>query len=81
MNTCTVQTKIRKECTQVSASGPGFWNLLYNYLLHLKYTKNPKLITYADDLLILVKGKTQVEVENYANIETQKVVNGPETTK
>jgi hypothetical protein len=27
----------------------------------------------ADDLLILVKGTTQVEVENYANIETQKV--------
>jgi hypothetical protein len=31
------------------------------------------VIAYADDLMILTKGKTQVEVENYANIETQKV--------
>jgi hypothetical protein len=31
------------------------------------------VIAYADDLMILVKGTTQVEVENYANIETQKV--------
>ena len=31
------------------------------------------MIVYADDLMILTKGKTQVEVEIYANIETQKV--------
>jgi ASC-1-like (ASCH) protein len=31
------------------------------------------VIAYADDLMILTKGKTQIEVENYANIETQKV--------
>ena len=31
------------------------------------------MIAYVDNLLILTKGKTQVEVENYANIETQKV--------
>jgi hypothetical protein len=38
----------------------------------LEYRKNTKVITYADDLMILTKGKTQAEVENYANIETQK---------
>ena len=73
MNTCTVQKKIRKGCPQGSACGPGFWNLLYNYLLNLKYTKSTKVIAYDDELLILVNGKTQVEVEKYANIETQKV--------
>jgi hypothetical protein len=31
------------------------------------------VIAYADDLMILTKGKTEVEVENYANIKTQKV--------
>jgi hypothetical protein len=31
------------------------------------------VIAYFDDLIILTKGKTQVEAENYANIETQKV--------
>jgi hypothetical protein len=31
------------------------------------------VIAYADDLMILVKGTTQVKVENYANIETKNV--------
>jgi hypothetical protein len=31
------------------------------------------VIAYANDLMILTKVKTQVEVEIYANIETQKV--------
>jgi hypothetical protein len=73
MNTCTIQKEIRKECPHGSASGPGFWKLLYISLLNLKHTKNNKVIAYADDLLILVNGKTQVKVEKYANIETQKV--------
>jgi len=81
MNTCTVQKKIRKGCPQSSASGPGFWNLLYRSLVNLKYTKNTKVIAYADDLLILVKGKSQVEVENYANIETQKLAKGARNNK
>jgi hypothetical protein len=66
-----VQKKISKGFPQGSASGPGFWNLLYNFLLNIEYTKNTKVIAYADDLVILVKGKTQVEVENYANIDTK----------
>ena len=73
LNSSIEQRKISKGCPQGSASGPGFWNLQYNSLLNLEYTKNTKVIAYADDLMILTKGKTQVEVENYANIETQKV--------
>jgi len=65
--------KKSKGCPQDSAFGPGFWGLQYNSLLNLEYTKNTKAITYADNLMILVKGTTQVEVENYANMETQKV--------
>jgi hypothetical protein len=72
LNNGIVQKKISKGCPQGSASGPGFWNLQYNSLLNLEYTKNTKVIAYADDLMILVKGTTQVEVENYANIETQR---------
>ena len=73
LNNSIVQRRISKGCPQDSASGPGFSNLQYNSLLNLEYTKNTKVIAYADDLMILVKGTTQVEVENYANIETQKV--------
>jgi hypothetical protein len=68
-----VQRKISKGCPQGSASGLGFWNLQFNSLLQLEYTKNTKVNAYADDLMILVRGTTQLEDENYANIETQKV--------
>jgi len=73
LNSSIEQRKISKACPQGSASGPGFWNLQYNSLLNLEYTKNTKVTTYADDLMILTKGKTQVEVKNYANIETKNV--------
>jgi hypothetical protein len=72
-NSSIERRKISKGCPQGSASGPGFWNLQYNSLLNLEYTKNAKVIAYANDLMILTKRTTQVEVENYANIETQKV--------
>ena len=55
MNNCIVQRKISKGCPQGSVSGPGFWNLLYNSLLNLEYTKNTKVIAYTDDLMNLKK--------------------------
>ena len=72
MNNGMTQRNISKGCPQGSATGPGFWNILYNSLLNLEYRQNTKVTAYADDLMILVKGSNQVEVENYANIETQK---------
>ena len=65
------QRKISKGCPQSSASGPGFWNIQYDSLLNLEYTKDTKVMAYADDLMIIVKGTTQEEAENYVNIETQ----------
>jgi hypothetical protein len=56
LNSSIEQRKIRKG----SSSGPGFWNLQYNSLLNLEYTKNTKVIAYAHDLMILMKGKIQV---------------------
>jgi hypothetical protein len=52
MNNCIVQRKISKGCTQGLASDLGFWNLLYDSLLNLEYTKNTKVIAYTDDLMI-----------------------------
>jgi hypothetical protein len=71
LNNGIEQRKISKGCPQDSASGPGFWNLQHNSLLNLEYTKNTKVTAYADDLMILVKGTTQVEDENYTNIDTK----------
>ena len=41
--------------------------MLYNDLLNVKYSSLTKLIAFADDLAILTYGKTQSEVEAYAN--------------
>jgi hypothetical protein len=49
LNNGKEQRKISKGCPQGSASGPGFWNLQYNSLLNLEYTKNTRVIAYADD--------------------------------
>ena len=73
LNSRQEQRAISKGCPQGSASRPGFWNMQFNPLLNLEYSKTTKVIAYADDLLILTKGNTQVEVENYTNIEMQKV--------
>jgi len=67
------QRNVCKGVPQGSASGPGFLNILYNFLLNLEYSKNTNAIAYAEDLMILVKGSNQVEVENYANIEKQNL--------
>jgi len=73
MNNGMVQRNLRNASPQGSASGPGFWNIFYNSQLNLEYCKNTKVTAYADDLMILVKGSNQVEVENFANTETQNV--------
>jgi len=41
--------------------------------LNLRYRQYSKIIAYADELVNLVKESNHVEVENYVNIETQKV--------
>jgi acid phosphatase class B len=50
------------------------WNIFYNSLLNLKFTRSTKIIAFADDLLILTRGKSVSEVENISNIELQKIL-------
>jgi len=40
---------------------------------HTHTHTHTKIIAYTDDLLILTKGKTQEEFENYAYIELSKI--------
>jgi hypothetical protein len=69
LNSGKEQRMISMGCLQGSARGPGFWNIQFNSILQLELKSNSKIIAYADDLLILTKGKIQEEGENYANIE------------
>ena len=50
-----------------SCYSPGFWNVLYNTLLNMKFSRHTKLIAFADDLAILTYGKMLSEVEAFAN--------------
>jgi len=54
-------------CPQGSCCGPGFWNVLYNALLNMKFSRHTKLTAFADDLAILTYGKTLSEAEASAN--------------
>jgi hypothetical protein len=65
-NTCRVERKVTKG-SQGSCYSPGFWNVLYNDLLNMKYSSHTKLIAFADDLAILTYGKTLSEAEAYTN--------------
>jgi hypothetical protein len=61
----------------VTCCGPGFWNILYNSLLPLEITSPSKVITFADDLIILTRGETVAEAENYMNMEQENTGLGP----
>ena len=69
----TIERRKTKGFPQGSCSGPGFWNVLYNSLLTLELTSRSKAIAFADDLIILTRGKTVEEAENYMNLELRKI--------
>ena len=81
MNSGMTQRNMSKGCPEDSVPGPRFWKILDISLLNLNYIQNTKVIAYADDLMILVKGTSQVEDENYANTEAQKVANWARNNK
>ena len=72
-NTVSIEKTVTKGCPQGSCCGPGYWNLLYNSLLQLEFTSHSKTIAFADDLIILTKGDSIVEAENFMNLELIKI--------
>jgi hypothetical protein len=72
-NSVSIERSVTKGCPQGSRCGPGFWNLLYNSLLKLEFTSHSKAIAFADDLIILTKGESIAEAENYMNLELRKI--------
>lgn len=76
-----IEETVSKGCPQGSCSGPGFWNIQYNSLFNVKFRKQTKVIAFADDLLVLTKGKYLVEAENYANTEMIKITKWAKNNK
>ena len=57
----------------MSCCGPGFWNIMYNSLLNLKFNSRTKVIAFADDLVVLTRGACKMETENYSNQDLKKI--------
>jgi len=72
-NNPIIERKVTRGCPQGSCCGPTFRNILYNSLLSLELTSHSKAIAFADDLIILTRGETVAEAENYMNIELRKI--------
>jgi len=72
-NIISLERRVTIRCPQGSCSGPDFWNLLYNSTFKLEFTRHTKVIAFADDLIILTKGESIVEAENYINLELRKI--------
>ena len=45
----------------------------YNSLVNLTFTRRTKAVAFADDLLLITRGETVSEAENFANIEMSKI--------
>ena len=72
-NNSVMERKVVKGCPQGSCCGPGLWNIQYNSLLRVKTTANTKLIAFADDLVVITRGKSALEAENFSNVDIQVI--------
>ena len=57
LNSMSTQRNINKGCPQGSCCGPGYWNIQYNSLLNIEYNQHTKVQAFADDFLMIVRGK------------------------
>jgi len=72
-NNINIQRTVTKGLPQGSCYGPGYWNILYNSLLNIQFTKNSKAVAFADDLILAIRKETIRAAENISNIETSKI--------
>ena len=72
-NSFRMKREVSKGCPQGSCCGQGFWNIQYNSLLNLKFTRRTKAVAFADDPVLTVRGETVSEVENFLKLELSKI--------
>ena len=72
-NNYQIQGEVRKGCPQGSCYGPGPWNIQYNSILNLNFTKRTTAVAFADDFLLITRGESVREAENFANIDMSKI--------
>ena len=73
IDTFNIEKRITEGFPQGSCCGRGLWNIQYNPILNLRYTKHTKSIAIADDLVLMVEAESIGEAENFANIELNNI--------
>jgi hypothetical protein len=73
INNSKTEKNVTKGCPQGSCCGPGFWNIQYNTLLNVRYTKHTKTVAFADDLVVMIQADSIREAEDVANVELSKI--------
>jgi hypothetical protein len=81
INSVSIVRRVTKGCPQGSCCGPGFWNLLYDSLLKLEFSSHSKAIAFADDLIVLTEGESEIGAENYRNLELRKISDWAQNNK
>jgi len=81
INSLSKEKNITKGYVQGACCSPGLWNIQFNTLLKLQYTKHTKVVAFADDILIMIKAETVGEAENIANVEMEKILNWAKDNK
>jgi len=69
----SVHRTVIKGSPQGSCCGPGYWNILYNSLLHIQFTKSSKAEAFADDLILDLRNEIIRAAENISNFEMNKI--------
>jgi hypothetical protein len=54
-NNYRIQREVSKRCHEGSCCGPGLWDIQYNTILNLNFTKCITAIAFADDLLLITR--------------------------
>ena len=73
INNISTEKKITKGCPQASCCGMGLWNIQFDPLLKLPYTKHTKAVAFADYLLIMIRAESVGKAKNIANVELNKI--------
>jgi Reverse transcriptase (RNA-dependent DNA polymerase). len=68
-----ITTEVNMGCPKGSCCGPGYWNILCNNLLNTEFSQKNDVIAFADDLLVLTKGRCIKEAENFANLDIKQI--------
>ena len=64
---------ITRGCPQGSASGPGFWNILYDEVLQISLPDGCELTAFADDLVLHCWAPSMATLEAHVNVAIDSV--------